>query len=604
MSAKWISLALLMGAVAFTGCTESDDEKFPSAPNIALGAKTLDFTHTTETKSVEFESNYAWTALKPSSANWVRLNPDAGDATEGTINIAFLVDNNTQAVERRAVIRFAQNKGTQMDSIVITQSPFILHPEQYKDSMALVKLYNDCKGYNWAGAWDLDNPFDQWAGITTDLIGGQKRVVEMDFVNRGLQGALPQQLTDLTELRKFVIYNANIGTTLPLWFTQFPKLTFLALPACEMKGTIPEEYYNMTQLTRLDLLENFELGGAISPKIGQLVNLEILDWRKCSFTGAIPSEIGNMSKLKAIYLLNNSLTGVIPTTIGNLTNLETLILSANQLSGAIPTTIGNLSKLEVFDITENQVSGSLPSQFGNCRLLWDFRALNNNLTGVIPSELGALPELQILNLGGNQLSGTIPETLLANPELVHLVLRDNQITGAIDSTLSRLETVDLRNNNFSGVIPNKLFLSYSIQDFYLNGNSELEGDVPAEFFQRGNFLNVDFSGIANLGGSFPSDMSNFYSMSFRIAGCNFTGTIPEDLFLVKDLATLDLSDNKFTGNIPTQITSATQLFSFKVNGNRLTGEFAPIIKTHIYWNNWNASLNICPQEGLGFTGCN
>ncbi|MGL4994110.1 MAG: BACON domain-containing protein [Bacteroidales bacterium] len=605
LSAKWFSLALLMGAVALTGCSEKDEDVIPTNPILELGASTLEFSYETETKSVDFESNYSWTALKPSDARWVQILPsDAGSSTDGITQLQFVVDVNTAATDRQAVIRFVHDKGNTETSIVIKQSAFILHPEQYKDSLALVKLYNDCKGYGWSDAWDLEVPFEEWYGVTTDLINGQKRVTEIDLVNRGVSGALPEQLTDLTELKKFVIYSATINTTFPAWFSKMPKLTFLALPACGLTGELPEEIYEMSQLTRLDLWENLELGGTISSKIGQLTNLEVLDWRTCAFTGAIPSEIGNLTKLKSIYLLNNQFSGSIPSSIGNLTELTTIILSNNKLTGSIPTTIGNLKNLEVFDVNENDMSGTLPTELGDCPQLWDLRGMNNAFSGEIPAEIGALPNLMIFTMNGNQLSGSIPETFAANTELVHLVVKDNQLTGTIDSRFSKLETLALSDNDFEGEIPQEIFLSYTMEELGLGGNTKLYGEVPSTFFSRGNFINVNLNGIKELEGMFPEDLTNMYMSNFDIGGCSFSGTIPSDIFLVKDLVTLDLSENNFEGNIPVTAKSATLLHSFRVNGNRLTGEIDPIIKTHENWNSWNAHQFICPQqEGYGLTGC-
>ncbi|MGL5014627.1 MAG: leucine-rich repeat domain-containing protein [Bacteroidales bacterium] len=594
-----------MGAIVFTGCSEKAEDNFPSNPILELGASSLEFTHESATKSVEFESNYKWTALKPSDARWIQILPsDNGDATGGVTQIQFLVDNNIESKDREAVINFYHEKGSATASITIKQGGFILHPQQYKDSLALVKLYNDCKGYSWSEAWDLEVPFEQWYGIKTDLIDGQKRVVEVDLVNRGVSGALPEQLTDMTELRKFVIYNATINTTFPAWFSKFPKLTFLALPACGLRGELPEEVYEMTNLTHFDIWENLELGGEMSPKIGNLVNLEVLDWRTCSFTGSIPSEIGNLVKLETLYLLNNQFFGSIPSTIGNLTELTTIILSNNKLTGSIPTTIGNLINLEVFDVNENDLSGSLPSEFSNCTKLWDFRGMNNAFTGNIPSEIGALPKLMIFTMNGNKLTGSIPESFASNTELVHLILSDNNMVGPIDSRFSKLETLQLANNDFEGVIPESIFTSYTIEVFDLSGNTKLEGEVPSTFFSRGNFITVNLNGISNLEGRFPENLSSMYTSSFNIGGCSFSGEIPASLFLIKDLTTLDLSNNNFTGNIPNQVRSATELYTFMVNGNRLSGEIDPIIKTHANWASWNAPQFLCPQqEGYGLTGC-
>jgi len=605
VSAKWFSLVLLVGASVFTSCSDKDEDTLPSNPILELGANELTFSYDSEAKSVEFQSNYKWTALKSSDARWVQILPaDHGDATDGVEEIRFLVDNNVESKDRETVINFYHEKGNATASITIKQSAFILHPEQYKDSLALVKLYNDCKGYGWSDAWDLETSFEQWYGVTTDLIDGQKRVVEIDLVNRGVSGALPEQLTDLTELRKFVIYNATINTTFPAWFSKFPKLTFLALPACGIKGELPDEAYDMVNLIRFDLWENLELGGEISSKIGQLTNLKVLDWRTCAFTGEIPTELGNLTQLTDIYLLNNQFTGSIPSSIGNLSELTTIILSNNKLTGSIPSSVGNLSKLAVFDVNENDLSGSLPREFGQCSELWDFRGMNNEFSGDIPSEIGALPKLMIFTMNGNKFTGSIPETFAANPELVHFIVSDNNMVGTIDARFSRLETMLLANNDFEGVIPNELLLSYTIEELDLSGNSKLEGEMPMDFFQRGNFISVNFNGIKNFEGAFPEDLGNLYTTKFNIGGCGFYGEIPSALFLVKDLALLDLSDNNFTGNIPVSARSATELYTFKVNGNRMTGEIDPVIKTNTNWANWNAPQFLCPQqEGYGLTGC-
>jgi len=81
--------------------------------------------------------------------------------------------------------------------------------------------------------------------------------------------------------------------------------------------------------------------------------------------GSIPSEIGNLTNLTALDLCNNQLTGSIPSEIGNLTNLSKLKLEYNQLKGEIPESICNLnvnwSKSFDFGIYNNQLSPPYPS---------------------------------------------------------------------------------------------------------------------------------------------------------------------------------------------------------------------------------------------------
>jgi len=73
--------------------------------------------------------------------------------------------------------------------------------------------------------------------------------------------------------------------------------------------------------------------------------------------GIIPPELGNLSNLQSLNFSGNSLSGTIPPELGNLSNLQKLILSINSLSGSIPPELGNLSNLQTLGIRENELTG-------------------------------------------------------------------------------------------------------------------------------------------------------------------------------------------------------------------------------------------------------
>jgi hypothetical protein len=102
-----------------------------------------------------------------------------------------------------------------------------------------------------------------------------------------------------------------------------------------LDGSIPPEIGNLTNLTKLKLYNN-QLTGEIPPEIGNLTNLTYLYLYTNQLSGSIPSEIGNLTNLIYLYLYNNQLIGEIPSSIGHLNNLEFLLLDNNQLSGLIP----------------------------------------------------------------------------------------------------------------------------------------------------------------------------------------------------------------------------------------------------------------------------
>ena len=80
--------------------------------------------------------------------------------------------------------------------------------------------------------------------------------------------------------------------------------------------------------------------------------------------GEIPPDIGNLTNLENLNLSENQLTGSIPPDIGNLTNLKYLNLSENQLTGEIPDSIGGLnikwSRKTNFNISNNKLCPPYP----------------------------------------------------------------------------------------------------------------------------------------------------------------------------------------------------------------------------------------------------
>ncbi|MBA0799551.1 hypothetical protein Gohar_010062, partial [Gossypium harknessii] len=78
------------------------------------------------------------------------------------------------------------------------------------------------------------------------------------------------------------------------------------------------------------------LNGNITPQIGALSELQILNLSSNSLTGELPSSLGNLTQLAVLDLSNNRLVGPIPSSVNNLTNLSSLFLQSNQLNGSIP----------------------------------------------------------------------------------------------------------------------------------------------------------------------------------------------------------------------------------------------------------------------------
>ncbi|MGI5913989.1 MAG: leucine-rich repeat domain-containing protein [Bacteroidales bacterium] len=169
-------------------------------------------------------------------------------------------------------------------------------------------------------------------------------------------------------------YNSTNGAS---WIN---NTNWLSGPISEWYG-IEVNYRN--RVTGIYLEDN-NLTGNISPKLGGLSSLHSLYLHNNQLTGNIPTELRNLLELIELDLSNNQLTGNIPPELGNLSYLRYLYLNGNQLTGSVPLELNNLTKLKKLDLS-NCGFDFLPAlTHSNLDSLW---VGNNNLTfdDIIPN---------------------------------------------------------------------------------------------------------------------------------------------------------------------------------------------------------------------------
>ena len=131
-------------------------------------------------------------------------------------------------------------------------------------------------------------------------------------------------------------------------------------------------------------LPSLKLAGSISPHVGNLSFLRVIDLEENSLGREIPPKLSRLHRLQRLWLNNNSLSGEIPTNLSQLLGLD---VGFNVLMGKIPKELGLLSKLRGFAIHYNHFTGGVPTSFSNLSSLEVFSASSNNLSGTVPDIL-------------------------------------------------------------------------------------------------------------------------------------------------------------------------------------------------------------------------
>lgn len=381
------------------------------------------------------------------------------------------------------------------------------------------------------------------------------------------------------------------------------RVTKLELRSLALVGSISPYIGNLSFLRVINLLNN-SFTHQIPPQIGNLHRLQVLFLSNNSLTGTIPTNISNCFQLITLHLAHNSITGKIPPQLSSLSKLQTLVLHLNNLIGDIPPSLGNLSSLEKFSTVSNNLQGSIPSSLCRLRKLEAFSFAENSLSGFIPSCIYNLSSVVYFGLSQNQIQGTFPPNMSdAFPKLQFFDVFDNQFTGAIPWSLSNANNLVLFQcplNKLTGHVPNLQNLR-NLESFSVSWNdlgSRRQGDlsfvsdlVNATRLRVLDIAQNNFGGIlpisvSNLStnlrllfidrnhilGSIPAGLGNLVNLQrLQISMNSFTGSIPTDIGRLSSLGSLVLYNNQLSGRIPSSLGNLSLLLTLNLQGNNLEG---------------------------------
>ncbi|XP_030445167.2 receptor-like protein EIX1 [Syzygium oleosum] len=520
-------------------------------------------------------------------------------------------------------------------------------------------------------------PYNSISGSIPSVIGSLSNLVTLDLSDNGLNGTIPSSLGRLSSLRWLDLYNNQLAGHIPKSLAKLRALQDLCLASNHLTGTIPSSFGKLSHLLGLNLGNN-SLGGVISEihfsNMSMLKFLDVSDnnnltfkakpsWippfhllfivlKSCKFGTPFSQWIRTQVEAECIILSDASLFGPLPNWLANMT-FDELNLSHNQITGPLPSLSSNCFAL---DLSHNSISGSLPTEIGVMYRL-DFLYLNDNLiNGTIPSSLCTVMGMCALNLANNKLSGSIPDrwkcssspsTLSFNkssavppcsmrPVISFLRLNGNRLNGEIPLSLgycTRLEILDLGENNFSGSIPTWFGESFSYLSILRLRENRFTGSIPPQLCSLSGLKILDMA-ANNLRGTIPRCLGNMSGMinfnqvnpfgsplplypfwdqlvveimkgryneytnidlllvvNLDLPSNHLTGSIPKEFAYLAGLHGLNLSHNLLSGDIPIGIGNMTSLESLDLSNNHLSGTIPQGISALTFLSHLNLSQN-------------
>ncbi|EFH53803.1 hypothetical protein ARALYDRAFT_347815 [Arabidopsis lyrata subsp. lyrata] len=403
--------------------------------------------------------------------------------------------------------------------------------------------------------------------------------------------------TDKTDTQALLEFKSQVSEDKRVFLSSWNH----SFPLCSWEGVKCGRKHK--RVTSLDL-RGMQLGGVISPSIGNLSFLIYLDLSNNSFGGTIPQEVGDLFRLEYLYMGINYLGGGIPTTLSNCSRLLDLDLFSNPLGRGVPSELGSLANLVSLNFRENNLQGKLPASLGNLTSLIRASFGGNNMEGEIPDDVARLSQMMILELSFNQFSGVFPPAIYNMSSLENLYMAFNHFSGRLRPgfgiLLPNLQELNMGGNFFTGSIPTTLSNISTLQKVGLNDNN-LTGSIPTFekvpnlqwLLLRRNSLgsysfgDLDFiSSLTNctqleklglggnrLGGDFPISITNLSAelTDLLLEYNHISGRIPQDIGNLLGLQTLGLRENMLSGPLPTSLGNLFGLGVLDLSSNKLSG---------------------------------
>ena len=455
---------------------------------------------------------------------------------------------------------------------------------------ALVAFYTATDGPNWnrSDNWLSNAPLDEWYGIVTNNEG---QVRWLTLWDNGLKGPIVPDLGDLAVLELLGLGDNELIGDVPVELAGATALTGLWIDNNRLTGVIPSSFLDLSELRVLDFSGNEELCIPRTVRFREWADsVSVVAGPDCSEADAEILRVfhertgGGFWTNSDGWFSDAALSqwhGVETDTIGRVTGLA---MSQNGLSGQLPDSLSELSALVKLDVSRNILGGALPVTL-TALALEELRYSGTQLC--VPQEDDFLEWLAAIEQhegSGRECPPTSQYDILKaiyeatnGPKWLN---NDNWLT---DAPLGEWHGVDtdsdgqvvrlsLQNNFLQGQIPPEIGGLSSLEYLRLGGSYALTGPLPEELFDLPNLKTLNLRRF-NLGGAVPTGIARLAQLKqLYLGGAGLGGPVPAEIAQLTNLEHLELGNNDLVGSIPPEFGGLAKLLSLDVRDTELSGE--------------------------------
>ncbi|KAK6946602.1 Serine-threonine/tyrosine-protein kinase, catalytic domain [Dillenia turbinata] len=185
---------------------------------------------------------------------------------------------------------------------------------------------------------------------------------KFDLSRNYLNGSIPSSWGSM-QLTNISLLGNRLTGPITKEIGNISTLVELVLEINQLNGTLPPELGNLTQISRLLFTSN-NFTGPIPDSFAKLTTLTDFRIGDNHFTGSMPSYITNWTNLQKLVIQASGLQGPIPDGISSLTAITDLRISDINGSAAAFPPLSNLDNLKTLILRSCNINGTLPEYLG------------------------------------------------------------------------------------------------------------------------------------------------------------------------------------------------------------------------------------------------